>query len=278
MANARRIGIRSAPTPAVVAGAVLSAALTVGISVGLSGCAAPGPSDGQRVADWVAEQEHVTGADSYVSEDPWNQFLDLTILVDPAISDDDLVTLSEAVENRAEDAGWEHPFLTYTLGDGRSFSNLGGAPTLGVFLGIRNDDDYVIASARGDGDCGGIFCVTLDADSPEALLVEVNAMLDLARESGGVQTNLDFTATSTDGRFRVSAEPLAPIDDAVEFWRRIAPRVSIDHGSAWSIEPVGDIPPHQFLDLTVPDEVTKAQVETYAATQTRVEVRVEVAS
>ncbi|MGD8168802.1 hypothetical protein ACEXOS_016425 [Herbiconiux sp. P16] len=250
----------------------------VAVALALSGCAPPGPSDGQRVADWIAEQEHVTGTTSYVSEDPWNRFVDLTVQVDPAISDDELVALSEAAQNRAEAAGWENPFLTYELGDGRSFSNLGGAPTLGVFLGIRNDDAYVIASARGNGDCGGIFCVTLDTDAPEMLLASVNAMLDLAEESGGVQTNLDFTAASTDGRFRVSAEPLAPIDDAVGFWRRIAGRVPIDHGSAWSIEPVGDIPPHQILDLTVPDEATKTQVETYAATQTRVEVRVSVAS
>jgi hypothetical protein len=54
--------------------------------------------------------------------------------------------------------------------------------------------------------------------------------------------------------------------------------VPIDQGSAWSIEPVGDIPPHQILDLTVPDEATKAQIDAFAASQSAVEVRVTVAS
>jgi hypothetical protein len=265
--------IRRVPPPAVGAVAVLGVAL----GVALCGCAEPGPADGQRVADWIAGQPHVESAEASVSEDPWNRGVSLTVQVDSGISDDDLVVLAEAAEKRAEDAGWEHPFLSYDLGDGRSFSNLGGRPTLDVFLGIRGDDDYVIASARGDGDCGGIFCVTLETDAPEELSAEVNALLDLAQKSGGVQENLDFSASSVDGRFRVSAEPDAPSGDAVEFWRRIAPRVPIDQASAWSIEPVGDIPPDQILDLTVPDEATKAQIDAFAAAQTAVDVRVSVA-
>jgi hypothetical protein len=252
---------------------------SVGLVIGLSGCS-PGPDDGQRVADWIADQEYVTAAEASVSQDPWNKGIDLTVDVDPAVSDDDLIQLASAAEKRARDAGWDTPFLSYDLGDGRSFSNLGGRPTLGVFLAIRGVDDYVVASARGTGDCGGIFCVALDTDAPDApveLLTEVHHLLDLAAANGGVQSNLDFTATSTDGRFRVSAEPLAPIDDAVEFWRRIAQRVPIDAASARSIEPVGDIPPAQLLDLTVPDEATKALIDAAAATQTPVEVTVTVA-
>ncbi|SDY74673.1 hypothetical protein [Herbiconiux ginsengi] len=273
MVHLRRRGIR--PRSASVGGAAV-VVLSVALVAALTGCAGPGTDDGQRVADWIAGQDHVIGAESYVSEDPWNKGVDLTVQVEPDIDDDDLIALADAAEKRARDAGWDNPFLSYDLGNGRSFSNLGGRATLDVFLGIRDDDHYVIASARGNGDCGGIFCVTVDADDPGALLAEVDHLLELADRAGGVQTNLTFTASSADGTARVSAEPSAPIDEAVEIWQRLAATVPIEQGGAWSIEPVGDLPPLQTLELTVPDEAAKAQIDAVAAAQTRVDVRVTV--
>ncbi|WP_382308840.1 hypothetical protein [Herbiconiux sp. UC225_62] len=273
MTHPRGSGLRA--RSARLGGAAL-AALCVALTTTLTGCAGPGADDGQRVADWIADQPQVTGAESYVSDDPWNKGVDLTVQVDPAIGDDDLIALAEAAEKRARDAGWENPFLSYELGGGRSFSNLGGRATLDVFLGIRGDDDFVVASARGNGDCGGIFCVIVDTDDPQALHAQVGHLLDLAEEAGGVQTNLTFTAASTDGRASVSAEPDAPIDEAVEIWQRLAATVPIEQGSARSIEPVGDLPPLQALDLTVPDEAAKAQIDAFAAAQATVDVRVSV--
>jgi hypothetical protein len=253
-------------------------ALALAVSASASGCSAPDADDGQVVADWIAEREHVISADAWVSEDPWSPGVTVTVRVDSAIDDSDLVQLAGAAEERTRDAGWEHPTLVYDLGDRRGFSNLGGRVTLDVFLGLRQESRYLSLSARGPEQCGGIFCVTVADESPEGLLSEVKGLLALADRAGGVQSNLTFTAQNADGRFSVSAEPEAPIDEAVGFWSRVSARAPVLEASAWSIQPVGDLPPLQQLDLVVADDATKLAVERYAATQSLVDITVTTAA
>jgi hypothetical protein len=253
-------------------------ALALAVGATVSGCSAPDADDGEAVAGWIAEREHVVSADAWVSEDPWSPGITVTVRVDSAIGDADLVQLAGAAEKRARDAGWEHPSLVYDLGGRRGFSNLGGRVTLDVFLGLREEPRYLSVSARGPEQCGGIFCVTLADQSPEGLLSEVKGLLALADRAGGVQSNLTFTAQSADGRFSVSAEPEAPIDEAVGFWSRVNARATVLEASAWSIEPVGSLPPLQQLDLVVTDDATRLAVERYAATQSLVDVTVTTAT
>ncbi|MFB2584872.1 hypothetical protein [Herbiconiux liukaitaii] len=239
----------------------------------LAGCAAPHAADGQRVAEWVESQEHVLSASSWVSDDPWNKALTIDMVLEPDISDADLLAVTEAAERRGREAGWEHPLIGGTLGEGLSYSNLGGRPTLEIFLALRHDTSFSVFSARGDGDCGGIFCMVATSADPADLLKAVERMLATADDVGGVQSNLDFTASSPDGSILVSAQPDAPVDEAVALLERLDERFEILSADARSIQPVGDIPPSQLLHVVVADLTVVAQVEALAATQTAVEVR-----
>ena len=246
------------------------------VAVALSGCARPGQPDGDRVAEWIDAQDWVRSASASVNDDPWSPGISLTMEVDSAIPDDELYALAAASDRRAHDAGWSAATLTWELGDGRSFSNLGGGATLKVFLGMRNESRYLVASARGSGDCGPLFCVTIADSDPAALHAEVEHLLELADEAGGVQTNLDFDATSRDGRFVVTAQPDASSKASVDLLEQIMAAVPVETGRAWVVQPVGDIPAAPMLDLVVPDEAAKAAAEQIAATQSVVEVEVDV--
>jgi len=255
---------------------MLAGALVAGaVAALLTGCSRPSQSDGDRVAEWIDAQNWVESASAGVSTDPWSPGAGFTITVDPSIPDDDLHDLAAAGEKKAQEAGWSDPYLVWEVGDGRSFSNADRA-AFPVFVKLRNDPRYLVASARGDGECGTFYCVTVEASEPAVLLQAVKHLLSLADAAGGVQENLDFDATSSDGRFTVSAKPDAAVDASVAVWLQIAETVPLVSASAWVVEPVGDIPASPMLNLTVADEAAAATAQQIAATQSAVEVRVAV--
>ncbi|MGD8168249.1 hypothetical protein ACEXOS_013580 [Herbiconiux sp. P16] len=253
------------------------AAVAVAV-LALAGCTLPDEANGQRLADWIAEQDHVNSATPNVQIDRWERRIGLKISIAPDISDDELTALASAVERRTHDSGWSDPAIDFDLGHGRSFSNAGGAPTLAVFLGMRHEERYLVASARGRGGCDAFFCVTMTDDDPIVLLHEVNRLLAVAQDVGDIQCNLDFGASDESRRSVVVAEPDAPIDDAVRLWKAIAQIVPLTSGYAWPIEPVGDLPPAQMLELEVPNDAAQAVAEAVAARQSRVDVTVTVSS
>jgi len=255
----------------MLAGVLLAGA----VAALLSGCSRPGQSDGDRVASWINEQDWVESASAGVSTDPWSPGVGFTIVVDPTIPDDDLHDLAAASEKKAQEAGWSDPYLVWHVGDGRSFSNADRA-AFPVFMGLRDDHRYLVASARGDGDCGNFYCVTLEASEPAVLLQAVTHLLSLADAAGGVQENLDFSAASADGRFTVSAQPDAAVDASVAVWEQIAESVPLVSAWAWVVEPVGDIPASPMLNITVADEAAATTAQQIAAGQSAVEVRVTV--
>ena len=248
---------------------VLAASAIAGL---VTGCAGPSDSDVQAVTDWIADQPHVTAVQSAVDDDPWSRSVSLSIEVEAGISDDDLRRLAPAAARRA--ANLPDPYLVWQVGEGHSFSNLGGAATLEVFLGLRHDSRYEVVSARGGSDCSGFFCVVLDDDDPAVLLDQVDRMLALAQRAGGVQPNLPFEAQSADGRFVVGAQPEAPVDEAVALLTTIAARVPVEHARVTPIEAVGDIPSAQLLDLWVSDEQGRLVAQQIADRQSLVEVSV----
>jgi hypothetical protein len=245
---------------------VAAAAVTM-----LSGCSRPAQADGDRVAEWIAQQRHVSAAEASVSTDPWSPGVDFRMTVDAAISNDELARLAAAAERRARDAGWPEPYLVWDVGADRSFSNGDGA-ALQIFIGMRDDPRFLVASARGTGECGYFYCVTIRESDPETLHEAVVDLLALAEQAGGVQENLDFTAVSADGDFSVTARPDAPSDASVELWARLAGEVPIDSARAWVVGPVGDLPAGPILHLEVPDEAARAAAETLAATRSAVEL------
>ncbi len=256
---------------------MLAGALTaVALAALLSGCAQPGQADGAHVAEWIDSQDWVQSATASVSTDPWSPSISLTMQLDPDVPDDELYDLAAAADEKAGDAGWSNRYLTWELGDGRSFSNLGGGATAKVFFGMRHDPRYLVASARGSGDCGPFFCVTVAESDPEALQREVEHLLELADAAGGVQENLEFDAVSADGRFTVTSQPDASSRDSVALWQEIAQTVPLQSARAWVVQPVGDIPAAPMLTITVADEAAAASAEQIAATQSPVEVTVTV--
>jgi hypothetical protein len=242
----------------------------------LCGCTRLDAANGRQVAESIAGHDHVTSADASVDADTWSPSIDVSVMVDPDISDGDLADLALSADRTAADAGWSDRFIGVSVGQGHSFSTLGGAATLGVFLGMRHDDRYLVASARGSGDCAGFFCVVVADDEPTTLLRDVRHLLDLARSAGGVQSNLTFGASDPSGRWVVEAEPGAGIDTAVALWQRIADAVPLLAARAWPVEPVGDLPSLQSLDLIVPDADAQAAAEAIASLQSAVEVTVTV--
>lgn len=253
---------------------LVSAVTTVALMGLLSGCAGPGADVGARVAEWVEEQEHVLSASSWVSDDPWNKAITIDMVLEPDIGDAELIAVTTAAERRAREAGWEHPFIGATVGEGESYSNLGGRVTLDVFLALRDDPRYPVFSARGDGDCGGFFCVELPTTDPAELLAAAKQMLAAADEAGGVQPNLTFTATTPDGLLVVTAQPSAPIDDSVALLEHLSEQgVPILSAHAWPVEPVGDLPSLQLLDITVPDPAAVDLAESLATSHPTVELR-----
>ncbi|GAA2233731.1 hypothetical protein GCM10009851_18410 [Herbiconiux moechotypicola] len=245
----------------------------------MSGCVArPGDDDARQVEEWIEQQEWVLSATSSTSDDPWSASASFITQLDPAIPDDDLERLATEAERRADGKGWPAVYLTWELGDDRSFSNLGGAATLDVFLALRDEASFETFTARGANECSA-YCATIDAESPAGLLAAVERMRATAEEVGGVQRNLGFTATDPGSTFWVTAELDAPVDEAVAVWESLvaAGTVSIKSARAWVVEPVGDLPPDQLLDVTVADEASRIAAEQLAAGQSAVEVRVSVA-
>ncbi len=249
-------------------------ALLAASAAGLSGCAEPGAGDARQVADWIGAQPHVESAESSVSTDPWNHGVSFLVRVDPAISDEELTALAGAAERRARDAGWEHPSLNWYLGENQAFSELGGDATLAVFLGLRHDPRYLAVGARGNAPCGTFYCVTLASSEPAVLLGAVEHLLALAADAGGVQSNLEFRAVSADGLFAVTAEPDAPADAAVALWQRIAAEVPLAAADAWVVEPVGELPPTQTLEITVADSAAASTAQAVAENGGAVTLRV----
>jgi hypothetical protein len=242
----------------------------------LSGCAGRGQRDGDRVAEWIDGQPFVTSADASVSGDAMSPGASFTMTLDSAISDEQIAELAASAGRKVREAGWPHADLVWQLGDERSFSNRGGSATMLIFFGMRHEPRYLTASARGTGDCGQFFCVTIADSDADRLLAEVEQLLELAEEAGGVQSNLDFQAMSADGRYRVTAEPVAPVEMAVALWKQIAAEVPLETAWAWVIPPIGELPASQRLTLTVADEAARDAVEQLAVRQSEVEVRVSV--
>lgn len=240
---------------------------------GLSGCAAPDAADGRRVAEWVGEQEHVLSASSWVSEDPWSRAITIEMDLDPRIDDADLLAVTADAHRRARDAGWHDPVIAGSLGDDESYSDLGGRVTIDVFLALRGDPGHTVLSARGDDVCGGIFCMEVDSSDPAMLHAAVLRMLEVAADAGGVQSNLTFTATSSDGLVVVTAQPEAPIDESVALLERLEREVPVVSARAWPVQPVGDLPPQQILDVTVADAEAVALAEALAREHPSVELR-----
>jgi hypothetical protein len=271
MTPSPRRSARPSSTATLPAVAVIAVVALAGL---LSGCAGPGADVGARVAEWVEEQDHVLSATSWVSDDPWNKAITIDMVLEPDIGDAELIDVTTAAERRARESGWEHPLVGATVGEGESYSNLGGRVTLDVFLALRDDPRYPVLSARGEGGCGGFFCVELPSSDPAELLAAVKQMLAAADEAGGVQTNLTFTATTPDDLLAVTAQPLAPIDDSVALLEHLsAQQVPILSARAWPVEPVGDLAPLQLLDITVPDAAAVALAESLAAAYPTVELR-----
>lgn len=252
-----------------------SALAACAVIVVASGCTQPSQGDGDRVAEWIDAQNWVTSASASVSTDPWSPGAGFTMVVDPSIPDHDLRDLAAASEKKAREAGWSDPYLVWEVGEQLSFSNADRA-AFPVFTAMRADPRFLTASARGTGDCGNFYCVRIADASPTALHDAVTHLLALADAAGGVQENLEFDAVSADGRFAVSAEPDAAVDDAVALWRRIADEHALEGAHARVVQPVGDIPAVQLLDITVADEPAAAAAQSLAAAFPDVELTVTV--
>ncbi|WP_136641039.1 hypothetical protein [Subtercola vilae] len=244
----------------------------------VTGCSAHTAGDGQKVADWVAAEAHVSAATSLVDTDLYNQSITLTVAVDPAITDEDLSQLAVQTDHRAEDAGWSNPHITYTLGANHSVSNVGGPTTLAVFDQLRHTDGYLAVNARGTVDCGGSFCVSVVSTDPAALLAAANQLIGVAARVGGVQTNLFFAASTEGGRFVVRAQPGATPDAAVALWQSIAATVPLARADAYEAETSDGSPPAPQLDLIVASADQQATAERLVAAQTAVEARVYLAA
>jgi hypothetical protein len=266
----------SMPVPSR-AGAVLSV-LALGAAL-LCGCAGrAGSTEAAELEGWIEQQEHVLAAESSTWDDPWSPGAAFTVEVEPRIRDDELTALVDDVTGEAAGGGWGTLFITWRLGDTLSFSNVGGAATVGVFTALRDEPSFTAFTARGDSACSA-YCATLGTGEPRELLAAVHTMLAAADEVGGVQQNLPFTATDADGRHSVTAEPDAPSDEAVALWAELAASGSVEllSAAARSVQPMAGSEPPQLLEVTVADEASRAAAVELAGRRPGVELTVAVA-
>ena len=219
-----------------------------------------------EVADWIAEQDGVTSATGEALSE-YDTILSLDVGIEPEISDDDLVDLAHLIDDHAAHAGWSQYQIGYHLAEDRAFASLGGDATLQVFLAIRHLS-YTQAFARGGGEGSkGFFYIS--QPTSDGLENELQGLVDIAHDVGGIQSNLEFTAASDDGLFTVSGTyDEAPTAAAAE-WRSLAETHRFDKVWALAIETGA-----QILNVWVPDAETQAAVQAEAALQNEVDVRV----
>lgn len=283
--------------------AILSATVTILLAV--TGCAAQqteagaSPSSGaggaarpsaapttpratsveDETATWLTDQAGVLSARAERRDG--RTTLDIYVDLDPAMSDEALVALTEQVADRLPtsiDPDGD-AIVWYTLGEGREFSSLGGAFTLTFLLHWRVARACTI-SARGGGPETGNRFLTICPNSQESLLHRfLSRHINAFGVDEGVAPPDDrvrFVTRSTDGRFEAESTATTDLNESSNFAFTLKPPIEI-----LSARAVND-GKRELLLLVVPDEETKAQVEQafedYPYADDSLELTVQVAS
>lgn len=151
---------------------------------------------------WVKEQNHVIDASSSTTQSaPYNSQLVVNVDVVPSVSDQDLTELAHSVESHCRGLGWPTVYIIYALGDGFTFGGVQAA-SLPIFLDLRQEKKYDSIYTAGNLE------VTLPDADAHSLLEIVKHIQDIARDHGGVQSNLDVKAASGSLAVRGTAEVL----------------------------------------------------------------------
>ena len=236
-------------------------------ALALTGCTHGGDAQAREVAAEIAGYDGVLDAEGDAVTE-YDSVLSLTIDLDPELGDDELVALVHRIEERSQRSGWSQQWNLYRLGDDRAYANTMGENALAVLVGIRADPAYTEAYAGGGGEGvrGSFFVAGPPVDE---LLGHYHHLVELAEDAGGVQTNLQFTAATAEGDVTVSGTYLVAPEGAVAELQALMQEFAIDR--AWALALETDA---QLLNVWVADADVQAAVETRAAEQQLVDVRV----
>lgn len=217
-------------------------ALVLAALVGLAGCS-PSPADpAGEFSSWASAQQNVVSVSG------------THLVVDGAISDDDLVALSASARAEADSLGAGAPNLI--VGNAWAFSADPDGANAATVVALRDDPVFVGATVEyeplepTDDYAGGIRgSVTTQA----ALRDAYDALVDAAGDVEG----LPVTAATADGAFGISGTGTGQPLEALGLWQEISGRMLV--AGAWaSTDP-------ERLEITVGTAEERAVAESIAA-------------
>lgn len=248
------------PTLVRIAAILVMAAITAG----LAGCqgSGSGAADAAATAEWVQQQPGVLGATATADPSPFSGEIAVDVTVDPSVDDEALRQLVRAVSDHYADSEWPYPTVVFALdGEGR-FSDREEA-FLPLFLRLRDEGGF-----SGVDMVDGVSAEVASSD-PADLLRALARLRELARESGGVQSNLRFSVRDSAETFWVIGTYTESPGDAVSVASALVAGVPVVRVEALAIETGA-----QILTIVVSDETVRSAVEARALSVDGVEVRV----
>ncbi|WP_378145217.1 hypothetical protein ACFJGV_16920 [Cnuibacter sp. UC19_7] len=243
---------------------IAAALVTAAIFVGLAGCqgSGSGAADAAATAEWVQQQPGVLGATATADPSPFSGEIAVDVTVDPSLDDDALRQLVRAVSDHYADSEWTYPTVVFALdGEGR-FSDREEA-FLPLFLRLRSGGGFSAVDL-----VDGVSAEVASSD-PADLLEALARLQELARESGGVQSNLSFSVHAPDETVWVTGTYTEAPGDAAAVAPTLVAGVPTVRVQALAIETGA-----QVLSIVVLDESARSLVEERATSIDGVEVRV----
>lgn len=239
-----------------------SALLAISTAAGLTGCGGAASGDAGGMAEWIREQPGVLGATATPEPSPFSGEIAVEVAVDPAIDDEALGRLARDVSAYCAEAGWLYPTVEYTVGDEGRFNDREEA-FLPLFLRLRDESGF------SDLDLVDGVSAEVASSDPADLLQALTRLRELARESGGVQSNLDFTIQDKAETILVSGTYTESPDQAVAALPALVDGIATLWVRAFAIETDA-----QVLSIVVPDESARSLVQERATSIDGVEVDV----
>ena len=237
---------------------IVRLAFALAVLVGITGCASP-DEQAHEFGVWASGLEYVASVDATPAG---STGMTAHLVVDGAITDDDLVSLSETLKKRADSKGISPADINVIVGNAWGFSVDDGGVNVATINELRDAPAFVGATIdyqpleHTPGYTPGLRGTV---GSQAALRDAFDGLVTAYGEAGGTVDDLSVSASTANGAFVISGTGDAQPIKAIALWQAISGRV-LPLGAEASVS-AGE----ESLALTVGSAEERATAESIGA-------------
>ena len=224
----------------------------------LAACSSP-DEGAHEFAVWASAEKFVVSVDARPTSDG---DISAHLVADGAITDDELVALTDASRDKAQALGISPGSINLIVGNAWGFSIDEASVNVATINALRADPSFVGATVEytplenasdyASGLHGTVGSQAALRDGPRALLTAYS-------DSGG-DNSVPVAVATANGAFAIIGEGTSLPDDAIQLWQAVSGRVNILEARAALVSGV------EQLDITVGSDEDRVLAESMAAT------------